>query len=98
MSRYIISPQARLDLREINQYVMGNNPAAARRLREKMKQQCQRLADFPKMGRRWEQLNPPLRSFPVDNYLILSRNPGWDRGGAGGEWISGLAGYFPVGG
>ena len=73
MSRYILSPEAGVDLKEINRYLTQNNPAAAGRLREKIKQQCKRLADFPNMGRRWDEINPPLRSFPVESYLIFYR-------------------------
>lgn len=73
MSQYILSPSARWDLKEINNYLAQRNPQAARNIKEKIKQQCQRLADFPGMGRNRQQLEPGLRSFPVEDYLIFYR-------------------------
>ncbi|MCL1468020.1 MULTISPECIES: type II toxin-antitoxin system RelE/ParE family toxin [Argonema] len=73
MSRYILAPSARLNLREINTYLTRRNPQAARSLREKFKQQFKLLADFPVMGQNRDDLQSGLRSFPVDNYLIFYR-------------------------
>ncbi|XWK91565.1 MAG: type II toxin-antitoxin system RelE/ParE family toxin [Phormidium sp.] len=44
-----------------------------RRLKEAIKQQCKLLADFPNIGRNRDDLQPGLRSFPVDSYLIFYR-------------------------
>ncbi|MEH2369300.1 type II toxin-antitoxin system RelE/ParE family toxin [Nostoc sp.] len=50
MSRYVLTIPAKQDLKEINRYIIRYNPDAARRLNEKIKQQCKLLADFPNMG------------------------------------------------
>ena len=47
MSRYRLTVPAKQDLKEINEYLARYSPAAARSLKEKIKQQCQLLADFP---------------------------------------------------
>jgi Plasmid stabilization system protein len=31
------------------------------------------LADFPEMGQKCDELEPDLRSFPVENYMIFYR-------------------------
>lgn len=74
MTSYRLSPQALQDLIEISAYIEQLSPQAAADFIEKAMQQCQRLADFPNMGRRWDELIPPLRSFPVDNYAIFYRS------------------------
>ena len=73
MSRYIIAPSAKRELKEINSYIARYNSTAARRFKERIKQQCKLLADFPEMGQNRDELEPGLRSFPVENYLIFYR-------------------------
>ena len=73
MARARFTPLAKNDLKAINRYIAQDNPAAARRLIAQIKSQCQTLAEFPEMGRLWAELTPPLRSFPVGNYLIFYR-------------------------
>jgi toxin ParE1/3/4 len=77
MTRVRFTPQAKTDLFAINRFIALDNPDAARRLIAAIRQQCQTLAKFPDMGRLWEELKPPLRSFPVGNYLDLL--PSWQR-------------------
>jgi len=73
MSRCILAPSARLDLKEISSYITRFNPDAARRLNKKIIQQCKLLADFPNMGQSSENFGNGLRSFPVEEYLIFYR-------------------------
>ncbi|MEH2095527.1 plasmid stabilization protein [Nostoc sp. 'Peltigera membranacea cyanobiont' 213] len=73
MSRCILAPSARLDLKEISSYIARFNPDAARRFNEKIKQQCKLLADFPNMGQSCDNFASALRSFPVEDYLIFYR-------------------------
>ena len=65
MSRYVLTIPAKQDLKEINRYIIRYNPDAARRLNEKIKQQCKLLADFPNMGQSFDNFASGLRSFPV---------------------------------
>lgn len=73
MSRYVFTIPAKQDLKEINSYIASYNSTAARRFKERIKQQCKLLADFPEMGENRDQLEPGLRSFPIENYLIFYR-------------------------
>jgi len=73
MSRYIIAPSAKRELKEINSYIARYNSTAARRFKERIKQQCKLLADFPEMGQNRDELEPGLRSFPIESYLIFYR-------------------------
>ncbi len=76
MARYRFTPLAKQDLKEINRFIALNNPGAAGRLAALIKQKCQTLADFPEMGRSWDELGLPLRSFPISDYLIFYRPDG----------------------
>ncbi|NEP39938.1 MAG: type II toxin-antitoxin system RelE/ParE family toxin [Okeania sp. SIO2H7] len=73
MSRYFIAIPAKQDLKEINSYIARYNSTAARSFKERIKQQCKLLADFPEMGQNRDELEPGLRSFSIENYLIFYR-------------------------
>jgi toxin ParE1/3/4 len=73
MSRYVLTGAARQDLIEINGTLFVDSPQAASRFLQGFDQKCQLLAQFPDMGRAWNDLNPPLRSFPSGKYLIFYR-------------------------
>ncbi|WP_353735944.1 MULTISPECIES: type II toxin-antitoxin system RelE/ParE family toxin [unclassified Okeania] len=53
----------------MNRYIARFNSNAARRLINRIKQQCKLLADFPEMGQKCDELELGLRSFPVENYI-----------------------------
>jgi toxin ParE1/3/4 len=73
MPRVLRTPRADLDLLEIWSYIAEDSPQAADRLLERIAQQCELLADFPRMGRERKELAPSLRSFGVGRYLIYYR-------------------------
>jgi toxin ParE1/3/4 len=73
MSRYIFTIPARQDIKEITRYIAGFNRTAARKLKDRIQQQCKQLAEFPNMGRNRDDLLSGLRSFPVEDYLIFYR-------------------------
>lgn len=73
MSRYRFTRTAQKDLKAIKDYIAARNLPAARRIVDEIFQKCQILAQFPEMGWLWEDLVPPLCSFPVDRYLIFYR-------------------------
>jgi len=79
MSRYILTAQAKLDLKEIKNYIGRNNLTAARRFVEEFREQCQLIVKFPEMGRSYEKIAPDMRGFPIGNYIItLSDNSKWN--------------------
>ncbi|WP_347179460.1 type II toxin-antitoxin system RelE/ParE family toxin [Roseofilum halophilum] len=62
------------DLEAILDYISENQSMdVAEKLMERVNQTCQRLAQFPGLGKRRDELWPDLRSFPVNNYLIFYR-------------------------
>jgi toxin ParE1/3/4 len=73
MSQYRFTRTARKDLKVIKDYIAAQNLRAAQRFVDEVFQKCQTLAQFPEMGQMWNNLIPPLRSFPVERYLIFYR-------------------------
>jgi toxin ParE1/3/4 len=73
MNQYRFTRTAQKDLKAITDYIAAQNLPAARRFTDEVFQKCQTLAQFPEMGRLWNDLVPPLRSFPVDRHLIFYR-------------------------
>ncbi|QFS45886.1 type II toxin-antitoxin system RelE/ParE family toxin [Nostoc sphaeroides] len=62
------------DIEAIIDYIADNSSFnAAESLLSKINNKCERLAKFPAMGRRRDELAPNLRSFPVNDYLIFYR-------------------------
>jgi toxin ParE1/3/4 len=73
MARLTITESARADLREIRDYIAKDNPAAARRVVERLRTQARKLAQTPGIGRRREDLRPDLFSFPVGKHVLFYR-------------------------
>jgi len=73
MSDYFLSPQAVRDLTDINDFLFAGNPATAETFLDQISQKFERLAQFPQMGRRRDELSTSLRSFPFQLYLIFYR-------------------------
>lgn len=71
MSTYILSDQALKDLDEIVTFIGNRNPASVVPFVDAVIACCERLAQFPGMGRKRDELLPLVRSFPVGDYLIF---------------------------
>jgi toxin ParE1/3/4 len=71
--RYRLDRDALADLYEIHEYVARDNPPAADRLIDRLKDQFRLLARQPLMGQARPELAPDLRSFGVGNYVIFYR-------------------------
>ncbi|QSV67615.1 MAG: type II toxin-antitoxin system RelE/ParE family toxin [Aphanizomenon flos-aquae DEX188] len=62
------------DIETIIDYIAENSSFdAAESLLSKINSKCTRLAKFPGMGRRRDELAVNVRSFPVNDYLIFYR-------------------------
>lgn len=70
---YVLTGKARQDLDEINDFIAVDDPQAADRFLDAFSRKSQMLVQFPEMGRRWDDIRPPLRSFPLGKYLIFYR-------------------------
>lgn len=73
MSNYILSPLAIQDLEDIYDYLASKNLDAAENFVDNVEQKCQTLAQFPNMGKGYENLLPQLRGVPLSNYVIFYR-------------------------
>ena len=71
MQRLTFAPSALADLDGIADHIGENNPDAAGRFVQKVKETCRLIAGRPLMGRARNDLLPELRGFPVGNYLIF---------------------------
>jgi toxin ParE1/3/4 len=67
------SPQAALDLADIEAYHAQRSPANAARIIDAIEQACNLLGRFPGLGRARDDLQPGLRSYPSGQYVIFFR-------------------------
>ena len=73
MSRLVISPQARQDLKEIYRYIARDRPAAASRFRQALEAAFAALARNPSMGEARPDFGTDVRVFTVGSYVIVFR-------------------------
>lgn len=72
MKRFKLSPEAAQDIREIWSYIAADSVKAARKVRLRLFDACQRLAENPGMGHVREDLtDQPVLFWPVGSYLII---------------------------
>jgi len=71
MSSYSFSDDAVQDLDEICEYIARNNPKAASKLFDAIREKCKLVAGFPNMGKSYNQLALDLRGFTVEAYIIF---------------------------
>jgi antitoxin ParD1/3/4/toxin ParE1/3/4 len=75
-NRFILSAEARADLRDISDYIRQENPLAATRVRQELREAMRRLAQMPGIGHVREDLvdiDTALRFWPVYSYVIVYR-------------------------
>lgn len=72
MSRVRLAARATSDLIEIGTYVAADNPAAALRLIDDLREKAELLAHFPELGRR-DDSRPGRRLYVVGSYVIIYR-------------------------
>ena len=73
MKRHIISQPAIKDLENIVDYFSKNNLKAGEKFINGFEKKCQYLAQFPKMGRSYDDLKQSLRGLNFDKYIIFYR-------------------------
>jgi toxin ParE1/3/4 len=71
MSSYSFSDTAVRDIDEICEYIAVQNGKAASQLFDKIRQKCKLVANFPNMGKTYPKLNPNLRGFVVEDYIVF---------------------------
>ena len=70
---HILTLPAKQDITDISGSLSSKNSNAAERFLDAIAQRLRTLANFPKMGRRRDEIAPSLRSFPIEDYLIFYR-------------------------
>ncbi len=73
MSRFQLSNQAAQDLEDIWTYIAQESEPAADALIDEIIQRFPKLAAFPDMGRKRDDLLEGLRSLPVKSYVLFYR-------------------------
>jgi antitoxin ParD1/3/4/toxin ParE1/3/4 len=71
MARYIMTDRAEEDVRRIYEHIRERNPIAAKRVRKELHSAMRKLAQFPGLGHRREDVeDQSLRFWLVYSYLI----------------------------
>ncbi len=72
MAEYVLSPEARLDLLGIWEYIARDDVDAADRVEQEVNQAASNLARNPGIGHwRRDLTSKPVRFWPVHSYLII---------------------------
>jgi toxin ParE1/3/4 len=71
MNSYSFSEKAVQDLDNICDYIAQQNPAAASKLFDAIRNKCRQVAQFPNMGKPCDRLSKNLRGFSVGNTIIF---------------------------
>jgi toxin ParE1/3/4 len=71
MNSYSFSDKAVQDLDNICNYIAQQNPIAASKLFDAIRQKCRQVAEFPNMGKSYARLSNNLRGFTVGDYIIF---------------------------
>ena len=70
MGKVIRAPRATIDIWEIADRIAADKVSAAVKLLGEFDKALGRLADFPGMGPRRDDVKPGVRTFPVGNYIL----------------------------
>jgi plasmid stabilization system protein ParE len=74
MSRYVLTPAAENDVREILDYIEQDNPSIVDRIRDGLRDGMRLLADHPALGHtRPDLASEAVRFWPVFKFLIIYR-------------------------
>ena len=75
MSRFVLTVDAKADLKEIREFIAKDDPAAAERQLMRFRQAFRRLAKFPRIGHRREDVtsSEAVLFLPVGSYVVVYR-------------------------
>ena len=73
MAQYVITEPAEEDLREIAFYIADDTIDAAFSMLDRFTERFEMLASMPQTGRRRDELETNLRSFPEGSYVVFYR-------------------------
>jgi len=70
---FVLTRSAERDLEGIEAHIARDNPAAAQRMVQRLRDTCRRIGEFPRIGRERRELVPGLFGFPAGAYLVFYR-------------------------
>jgi toxin ParE1/3/4 len=73
MKRHIISQPAIKDLEQIIDYFSNRNIEAGEKFINEFEKKCKNIANFPNMGRSYDDIKLSLRGLPLAGYIIFYR-------------------------
>lgn len=73
MKPVIFSAKAEYDLEEIADHIAEDSSRRAISFVRKLREQCQKLEQFPESFRRFPELGPDARIMPYKKYVVLYR-------------------------
>jgi len=73
VTQLIYTDAAERDFTQISLYIAADNPRAARRFVERIREHCAYLVHFPDMGRQRSDIRPDIRALSHGSYLIYYR-------------------------
>jgi plasmid stabilization system protein ParE len=74
VASFLLSAPAASDLREIHAYIAADDPTAARRVLEDLRDGMHRLSELPGLGHvRDDLVDESLRVWTVHSYLVIYR-------------------------
>ena len=74
MPRYLLTDAAKSDIRQIIDYLRPRSPQAAKQVRQDLMATFQKLAEFPYIGHRRDDIpREDLRFWSVYSYLVVYR-------------------------
>ena len=71
MSYYTFSDLAIDDIEQICDFLAQTNPKLASQLFDTIRQKCKLVAGFPNMGKDYSWIDPNLRCFIIDDYIVF---------------------------
>lgn len=71
MGRYVFSELAVRDLDAICDFIAQTDIKAASKLFDAIRKKCKLVADFPNMGKDYRWVEPNLRGFVVEDYIVF---------------------------
>lgn len=73
MSRISFTADARLDLKDIYDFIADDNAAMAQKQIKRLQEQWHVLAEQPRIGTKRDDILPGIRSITEGNYIIFYR-------------------------
>lgn len=71
MKPFLLSPAAAQDLAEIEVFIASERPGAVDGVLDALEAACQLVAKYPGVGRRRDEIDEGVKSFPVGSHVLF---------------------------